>query len=334
MAYKLSMAREYGFQGVEVFFEDLLDLAKKLPGGATDENQLSAARTLRKLCDERELTIIALQPFMHYEGLIDRQEHQRRIIELQLWFKIAHTLGTDLILFPSSNLPADQITEDMNVIINDFVEAADLGLQQSPVIRFAFEALCWGTRIDTWEQSWEVVQQVDRPNFGLCLDSFNILGRIYADPTAENGCTSDCESVTLESTERLLQSVDVDRVFLVQVADAERLEAPLNKQHPFYNPEQPSRMSWSRNARLFYGESSHGAYLPSRDVLHAIITGLGFEGWLSFEVFNRRLAEIDASVPEEMARRAAESWAKMRVELGLRTVDSRPQYHESNQARL
>ena len=115
--------------------------------------------------------------------------------------------------------------------------------------------------------------------------------------------------------------IDIEKVFLIQVADGERLTEPLIKGHPFYNSEQPSRMSWSRNARLFYGEPQHGGYLPVRYVLAAIIQGLGFKGWLSFEVFNRRLAEKDYAVPEEMAKRAAVSWMKMKKDVGLRTGD-------------
>ncbi|KAM5347675.1 hypothetical protein ACJ41O_007499 [Fusarium nematophilum] len=321
LPHKLDMAQKYGFQGIEVFYEDLVDLAASLPGGATPDNQIAAASTIRQLCAARSLSIICLQPFMHYGGLLDREAHRRSLIELRLWFRLAHTLGTDLILFPSSFLPSDKITDDLDVIVADFVEAADMALQESPVISFAYEALCWGTRIDTWEASWDIVQRVDRPNFGVCLDSYNILGRIYADPAAPSGRTEDHEEATLSSIKRILSDVDTSKLFLIQVADGERLSQPLDEHHPFYNSEQPSRMSWSRNARLFYGEPQYGGYLPCRNVLGAVVQGLGFEGWLSFEVFNRRLAEADEAVPEEMARRAAVSWVKMKTELGLRTED-------------
>ncbi|KAI5463603.1 xylose isomerase-like protein [Mariannaea sp. PMI_226] len=321
LVHKLDMAQKYGFQGVELFYEDLVDLAKSLYGGETHENQLSAARTIRHLCSTRGLTIIALQPFMHFGGLVDRQEHHRRLQELQFWFKLAHALGTDLILFPSSFLSADHLTDSLDLIAADFTEAAEMGLQESPCIKFAMEALCWGTRINTWEASWDVVKRVNRSNFGLCLDTYNILGRIYADPATLSGKTPDCEEATVSSVERITSNVDVSKLFLVQVADGERLSHPLDKAHPFYNPEQPARMSWSRNARLFYGEPQHGGYLPVQHVMQAIIHGLGFEGWLSFEVFNRRLADVDKEVPEEMARRSAESFVRMTADVGLRTED-------------
>ncbi|KAH6608511.1 3-dehydroshikimate dehydratase [Trichoderma cornu-damae] len=315
LPHKLSMARKYGFSGIELFYEDLLEIAKNMPGGATPENHISSAQLIRRYCDERNLQIICLQPFMHYEGLVDRSLHHRRIEELRLWFKMAHVLGTDLIMLPSSNLPPHEITEEMDCIVQDMVEIADMALQESPVIRFAYEALCWGTRVDTWEASWEVVCKVNRPNFGLCLDTFNIAGRIYADPAMSTGLNPDANQALAESLDRLVFSVPADKVFLLQVADGERLEKPLLQGHAFYNSEQPPRMSWSRNARLFYGEAHYGGYLPIRDILSALVSRIGFQGWISLEVFNRRLADSDQSIPEEMGRRAAQSWSSLESDL-------------------
>ncbi|RFU76598.1 3-dehydroshikimate dehydratase [Trichoderma arundinaceum] len=311
------MARKYGFSGIELFYEDLLELAKNMPGGATPENHISSAQLIRGYCDERNLRIICLQPFMHYEGLVDRSLHARRIEEMKLWFRMAHVLGTDLIMLPSSNLPPHEITDDMNSIVQDLVEIADMGLQENPVIRFAYEALCWGTRVDTWEASWEVICKVNRPNFGICLDTFNIAGRVYADPTIVTGCNPDAKRALTESLDRLVRSIPADKVFLLQVADGERLEKPLLQGHEFYNSEQPPRMSWSRNARLFYGEAHHGGYLPIRDILQALISQIGFRGWISLEVFNRRLADADRSIPEEMGNRAAQSWNSLKRDLCL-----------------
>jgi 4-hydroxyphenylpyruvate dioxygenase len=318
LSHKLDMARRYGFQGIEVFYEDLVDLAESMPGGSSNhDNQLAAARILLDLCDERDLEIIALQPFMHYGALIDRDEHKRRVKEMDLFIQLAHILGTDLILLPSSFLGEKKVSGDLHMLVADMREIADLGLQESPPMRFAYEALCWGTHVDTWEASWDVVQLVNRDNFGVCLDTFNIAGRIFADPASATGCTSNCDSAIINSMNHLLSSVDVSKVFLVQVADAERLSKPLNTDHQFYHPDQPCRMSWSRNCRLFYGESKQGAYLPVQAILTTLVKGLGFTGWLSFEVFNRQLAEERKGVPEEMARRAAASWEKMVRDVGL-----------------
>jgi len=90
--------------------------------------------------------------------------------------------------------------------------------------------------------------------------------------------------------------------------DAEKLDEPLIKGHPFYAVEQPARMSWSRNCRLFYGEQDRGAYLPVRQILQTIVDTLGYRGWLSAELFNRSMADPAASTPEEHAKRGAAAW--------------------------
>ncbi|GKU22547.1 unnamed protein product [Fusarium langsethiae] len=156
-AEKAKQASSQGFQGIEVFYEDL---------------------DIRQLLDGLNLIVIGLQPFLFYEGLLDREQHARLVEKIKLWFKIAKNLGTNTIQIPANFLPADQLTGDMDVIVGDLVELADMGLKQDPPIRFAYEALCWSTHVDTWEKSWEVAQKVNRPNFGLCLDTFNIAGRV------------------------------------------------------------------------------------------------------------------------------------------------------------
>ncbi|KAL7813994.1 xylose isomerase-like protein [Trichoderma aethiopicum] len=317
LEHKLDMARKYGFQAVELFFEDLLELAKTMPGGDPMSNQLAAAAMLRQLCDDRKLSILCLQPFMHYEGLVDRELHQKRLEEARFWVRLAHILGTDMILLPSSFLSPSEVSPSMDVIVQDMVEIAEVGLGTSPVIRFAYEALCWGTRVDTWESSWEVVQRVDRPNFGICLDTFNIAGRVYADPSVSSGRMGNCNEAMEASLRDMIASIDPRKLFLVQMADAENLARPLDSSHPFHHPEQPPRMSWSRNARLFYGEPQHGGYLPIKRILDVIVRDIGYRGWLSFEVFNRVLLERDERIPEMMARRAAQSWKLMERDLAL-----------------
>jgi len=312
---KLAAAGAHGIKGIEIFMEDLLDLANSLPGGSSDfHNQLSAAATIRHLCDDNSLSIICLQPFMHYEGLLDRAAHRRRINELKQWLDLAHVLETDLILIPSTFLPAHELSTDDDVLAADLAEAADLGACATPAVRFAYEALCWGTRVDTWERSWEMVRRVNRQNFGLCLDTFNLAGRVYADPASDTAKTANCEQAMNASLERLLRWVDPKKVFLVQVADAAKVSGLVNG-HGLHVPGQPPRMSWSRSSRLFYGETARGSYLPVWQVLHAVVHGLGYKGWLSFEVFNSELTEERKELPEQLAKRAAQSWGKMMRDL-------------------
>ena len=321
---KLDQAAAYGYNGIEVFFEDLEYLARSLPGGFTEENQLGAARLIRRMCDDRRLEILCLQPFLHYEGQLDRSEQKRKIEKLKLWFQLAKILRTDVIQIPS-NFQSDGTTDDRALLVKDLLEVAELGLQQTPVIKFAYEALCWGKYIDTWEQSWELVAAVNRPNFGLCLDTFNIAGREWADPTSPDGKVKNADEILRKSMAKLRRTIDVKRVFFVQVVDAERLRNPLTPDHAFHVDGQPPRMSWSRNARLFPFEKA--GYLPIIDVLKAITDsdGLGYQGWISLELFSRTMANPDPSCPREHARRGIESWEKLVKVMGWQDQTARRQ---------
>jgi 4-hydroxyphenylpyruvate dioxygenase len=320
LTHKLSLAAKHGLEGIELFYEDLVDHA----GSSSPSDLITAAASIHELCISLGLEIICLQPFMHYEGLRDRKRHAERVEEMKLWMELAHILGTDIIQVPSSFLSKEEISGDTNLIVEDLREIADLGLQRTPIIRFAYESLCWGTYVDKWETCWDIVQRVDRPNFGVCLDSYNILGRIYADPTAESGRTHHAEQEVQESMQRLVERIrpHKEKIFFIQIVDAERLDRPLLPGHPFYKPEQPARMSWSRNCRLFYGESDRGAYLPVKDVAHVILNEIGFDGWVSMELFNRVMERTDHGVVEELAARAAMSWERLSHDLQLDATES------------
>lgn len=321
---KLHAAAAYGFKGVELFYEDLTCLASdKFQGDI-----FAATQAVRVLCNRLSIEIICLQPFSFYDGLLDRARTEELVNEkLSLWFMLCPILNTDLIQVPANFLGPDpetkapRTTGDMSVIVSDLQCIADLGAIQKPrPIRFAYEALCWSDHIDTWEASWEIVQRVDRPNFGICLDTFNIAGRIYADPACPTGKTPNAEVAIKKSIARLRATVDVKKIFYVQIVDAERLDSPLDESHPFHVEGQPTRMNWSRNARLFAFEEDRGGYLPILDVAKAFFD-VGFEGWVSLELFSRTLLEKNINVPSHHAIRGIESWKKLVKSLKLKTVE-------------
>ncbi len=211
------------------------------------------------------------------------------------------------------------VTGDIEVVSRDLREIADIGARQNPPFRFAYENLCWGTFNDTWEKAWGVVKAVDRDNFGMCLDTFNIAGREYADPSLPDGKVENADVVFGESMRRMVREIDMKKIFYVQVVDAERLSRPLDRNHEFYVEGQKPRMSWSRNCRLFLCEEERGGYLPVLDVLKAICDeeeGLGYKGWISMELFNRSLLVEGSEVPTEHAERAMRSWGKIVKAMG------------------
>ena len=324
LEHKLNEASAAGFRGIEIFYEDLEYFARDLANLATDAsptaNQLiQAATRIHQICSDLNLQIIGLQPFLFYEGLLDRAQHAKLIEKLYLWLDIADALGTDTVQIPSNFLSADLLTGDLDAIVNDLIEVADIGSARPKPIRFAYENLCWGTHVDTWEGAWEVVRRVDRANFGLCLDTFNIAGRVWADPERADGkVEGDADAKLRDSLEALVETVDVSKVFYIQLVDAERLEAPLDEDHEYYAEGQPARMSWSRNARCFMGEEeARGGYLPVWGAAEAIVHGLGYRGFVSMELFSRTMNDPDPSVPHEHARRGMVSWGKIKERLRL-----------------
>ncbi|KAJ4265296.1 hypothetical protein NW762_004581 [Fusarium torreyae] len=318
---KMTQAAKVGFRGIELFIEDLENLAGKIPGDEstepTSDQLLQAAKHARATCDSNGLTIITLQPFLFYDGLKDRVQHARLLEKAKLWFRIAGILGTSMIQVSANFLPADQLTADRDIIASDLRELANLGAQENPPIRFAYENLCWSTHITTWQDLWDIVCRVDRPNFGMVLDGFNIAGRVWADPTSPTGKTPNADVDLKKSLEELVRTVDPIKVFYFQLADAERLEKPLLEDHPFHVPTQPPRMSWSRNAWVFPYEVERGGYLPIEDVTKAVIQGLGYKGYVSLELFSRTMVETGEHVPAEHAQRGMRSWKKLVDRLGL-----------------
>lgn len=310
---KLDSAVQNGQQGLELFHDDLAQLAKSIRSQETDsaqrterEYEIDAAHKLRGLCTERDLQILALQPFRHYEGLRDRERHAERIEELKHWVQLCKILGDSLfILIPSSFLDPSEITGNRDRLAADLAEAADVAFP----VRIAYEALAWGTYINTWEDCWDVIKKADRPNLGICLDTFNIAARLWADPTNPTGrLPASADRDLQESMDRLVREIDPARVLMVQLADGERVDP----QTPFlHTPDLPTLLSWSRNARLFPFEEERNGYLPIRDVIEACIKRLGYTGWVSMEVFSRTLGVDDPAVPMEHASRAGRSWRRV-----------------------
>ena len=310
---KIMQASRMGFKGIELFFECLETTALQLQGAkiggkATRKSLLEAARLTRAVCEDHDVKVVSLQPFMYFEGQLDDRVRIEKFELLEFWFELARLLDTNLIQIPS-NFQTEGTTSDMDCIVADLSRAAELGAEQSPPIRFSYEGISWGTHIDTWEQTWEVVQRVNRPNFGLCLDIFHVAGRVWADPAVVGGVNQNADDALHLSLQRLVKQVLPSKIFYIQLGDAERLSEPLVPGHPLYDKDMKPRMSWSRNARLFPFETDLGGYLPVETMCNAIFSDMRWTGWVSMEMFHRLLYDTDQRMPEKLAGRAAKAWA-------------------------
>ena len=130
------------------------------------------------------------------------------------------------------------------------------------------------------------MKEVDRPNIGLCLDTFQSAGGEWADPTTKTGkietegTQEELEEKFQESMKSLSATIPADKIYILQISDAYRPRKPLDPE-PDENGMKP-RGRWSMNLRPLPFD---GGYLPVIDVTIAVLE-TGFRGWFSIEVFD------------------------------------------------
>ncbi|KAI5455846.1 xylose isomerase-like protein [Mariannaea sp. PMI_226] len=265
---KLEAASKVGFQGIELFWDDLMSYTERsshqiAPFSYTQnchEKIVSAASDVRQLCDR-----------------------------LNLKLSVAQELGADTIGVPSAigNIgSADYgLTGDSTTLAKDLVELAVLAIPYG--IRIAYENLCFAAHIQDWSQAWGVICQTGKPgNIVFLPDTFNICGALFADPSARSGIARGGEELLGCSLQKLTSLVPMNNMPLLQGADAAFMHEPLVAGHPWLSTGMSSKMAWSRNARLFPFE--YGGYLPITAVVKTLVAA-GWCGWVSMEVFSRSL---------------------------------------------
>ena len=226
---KLAAIAAAGFDGVEIFENDFL---------AFDGTPAEVGRMVR----DHGLEITLFQPFRDFEGLPEPQR-SRAFERAERKFDVMQQLGTDLMLICSNVSPLalggiDRAAADLRQLGES---AARRG------IRVGYEALAWGRHVNDHRDAWEIVRRADHPNIGLILDSFHTLAR----------------GIDVET----IRSIPGDRIFIVQLADAPRIEMDL--------------LYLSRHFRNMPGEGD----LPISDFMRAV-AATGYDGPLSLEIFN------------------------------------------------
>ncbi|KLK93591.1 3-keto-5-aminohexanoate cleavage protein [Microvirga vignae] len=219
------------FKGVEIFENDLLSFN----GTPVDA---------RRMIEGLGLKTITLQPFRDFEGMSDPQR-SKVFARAERKFDVMQELGCDLLMV-CSNVSPDSLG-GIERAAADFHELGERAAKRG--MRVAFEALSWGRHIHDYRDSWEVVRRANHPAVGLVLDSFHILAR-----------GTDLSAI---------RSVPPEKIFLVQMADAPKLDMDY--------------LSWSRHYRCFPGQGD----LPIEDFMLAL-HATGFDGLLSLEIFNDR----------------------------------------------
>lgn len=271
--------------------------------------EIAAAAYISTFCKQLGLEIYNLQPLRDIEGWVSAQDRDEAMARVESRFEVMKALDTHLLLICSNNAPAPRTTGDLATLVRDFTHISDLAsrysAQHGHEIRIGFEALSWGAHVDVWSQAWNVVRTTARDNIGLILDSFNTLGRQYADPCTSSGIQEPISRTTSDlkaSLAQLSAQVPADKIFFLQIGDAKRMSSPLPPS-PNADEPKPARMIWSRSSRLYPCEAEQGAYLPVTEFMLAVMA-TGFRGPWSIEVFNDSLSDEDSSVPTSHATRA------------------------------
>ncbi|WP_285318995.1 sugar phosphate isomerase/epimerase and 4-hydroxyphenylpyruvate domain-containing protein [Pseudarthrobacter sp. lyk4-40-TYG-27] len=234
-----------GFDGIEIFEQDLVT------------SPLSP-EDVRKMAADLGLGLDLYQPFRDFDGVTpDLLKANLRRAEAK--FKLMSRLGMDTILV-CSNVATATIDDD-GLRAEQLAELAQLAGDHG--VKVAYEALAWGKYVNDYEHAYRLVETVDHPNLGTCLDSFHILSRDWD--------TSHIEGF------------NPDKIFFVQVADAPKLSMDV--------------LSWSRHYRVFPGE---GQFELAKFMGHVVRAG--YTGPVSLEVFNDvfRQSDVDRTAVDAM----------------------------------
>ncbi|MBK0024432.1 sugar phosphate isomerase/epimerase and 4-hydroxyphenylpyruvate domain-containing protein [Ochrobactrum sp. S46] len=186
---KLEVIAKAGFDGVEIFENDLLTF---------DETPAQVGRMARDL----GLDITLFQPFRDFEGMPEPLR-SRTFDRAERKFDLMQELGTDLVLVCSNVSPV--ALGGIDRAAADFRELGERAAKRG--IRVGYEALAWGKHIHDHRDAWEIVRRADHPNIGLILDSFHTLAR-----------NIDVNSI---------RSIPKDKLFITQMADAPLIDMDL-----------------------------------------------------------------------------------------------------------
>lgn len=168
--------------------------------------------------------------------------------------------------------------------VSDLKELADLLAPHN--FRLAYENWCWSTHAPDWKDVWDIVKRVDRPNVGLCLDTFQTAGGEWADPTTKsgllegNGSKEEMENKLHESLKSLSATIPSEKIYILQISDAYKPKEPLNP-----NPDESGLRPRGRWSSCLRPVPFDGGYLPVTDVTKAVLQ-TGFRSWFSIEVFD------------------------------------------------
>jgi 4-hydroxyphenylpyruvate dioxygenase len=248
LADKLQATARAGFAGIELWAKDI----EEHPGGAAEACQLIA---------DSGLAVYSFQVLRDFEAQTGPRRQVARD-EAEHYFDLMQKIGAPTLLTCATT--RDDSRDDPALAAADLAELGDRAHRRG--LRIAFEALAWSKWTYTVDAAWRIVEAANRANVGLVIDTFHIVARNT--PVA------------------IMAEIPIERVFLVQIADAHMI------------PGLPT-IETARHHRVFPGEGEMDVAALVRALREA-----GYAGRYTLEIFNDGYR---AEPPSVVAKRAMQS---------------------------
>jgi sugar phosphate isomerase/epimerase len=225
------------------------------------------------------LRVTAFQLLRDFEGL-DGALHAYKVDVAKSLIEMCSALGAPILVATSSAL--GHASADRDVIVRDLRKLAVLAVPFD--VKIAYVAVSWGRAITDFTAALEVVGRAGMPNLGVGIDSFHAL--------AAHSHLDELEMALAES------------ILTVQLSDFMVAELPSKEE----------RIATAGHLRVFPGEGMHSAQLGE---LIQRLSGMGYRGDYSFQVFNDDYRQMD---PAKVAQRARDCAIWMGEEVLQRAV--------------
>lgn len=285
---KLRAIKAAGFAACELGMPDLAAYAglEDDGGEAREIDTLRVkAKEIGDYCAEIGLKVLVLQPHSQYEGYTG-QQHADKLARAERWLLLMGPLRCDMLQVGSNDDRAS--SGDLAVIALTLRDLCDLCSTYG--CRVGYEPWCWGAHVNTWSHCHDVLKRVDRENFGLCLDTFQMAGREWGDPSRPSGrLPTEGYAASLR---RLVEQVKPEQIFFFQISDAYKVHITADHADWIEDETPEAREIWSHSYRPLPFDDSRRGYLPIMECVQAVLD-TGFRGWFSYEVFLDEMKQED-----------------------------------------
>ncbi|GEQ72667.1 hypothetical protein JCM33374_g6354 [Metschnikowia sp. JCM 33374] len=232
---KIDAIARVGFDSIEIMTTDLDE-------GSPDQ--------ILQYCEARHLSVSILQPFRDLEGYMCDQDFKNKLVRFEKTLIACKALRSDTILL-CANCDKNSVA-DLELVVPQLREAADLAARYG--VKIAYENLSWAAHYYQIETLVNIIEKVNKINFGACIDLFHI----------------NIHGSSLECLTRLS-----NKIFFVQYCDS----PPLTKDIDI--------LDHARNYRVFPFQGLYKNIFSSMKCLES----LHYDGPLSLEVFNKSYKE-------------------------------------------